>query len=93
MSYSLNSLKWVIQGTALGAIKGDTRRLDYGSYGSCSKYLPPKMVLQDRRSGRGGMAGGFIEIIKVPSKSLRGASKGGKSGKCQGASLRLLCNL
>ena len=36
MSYSLNSLKGVIkgtiQGTTIGAIKGDTRSLDYSSY-------------------------------------------------------------
>ena len=24
----------------IGASKGDTRRLDYSSYGSCLKYLP-----------------------------------------------------
>ena len=37
MSYSLNSLKGVIQGiiygTTIGVIKGDSRSLDYSSYG------------------------------------------------------------
>ena len=45
MSHSLNSLKagyiGIIQGTTIGVIKGDTRSLDYGSYGmrcaDCSK--------------------------------------------------------
>ena len=36
MSYSLNSLKWnikgIVWGTNIGAIKGDTRSLDYCSY-------------------------------------------------------------
>ena len=38
MSYSLNSLKGIIcgmiEGTTIGAIKRDTRSLDYGSYKS-----------------------------------------------------------
>ena len=37
MSYSLNPLKgvlWgIIHGSVIGLIKGDTRSLDYGSYG------------------------------------------------------------
>ena len=32
MSYSLNSLKGVILGIPIGAMKGDTRSLDYSSY-------------------------------------------------------------
>ena len=32
MSYSLNSLKGIIQRTIIGVIKGDTRRLDYRSH-------------------------------------------------------------
>ena len=32
MSCSLDSLKGVMQGTIIGAIKGDTRSLDYSSY-------------------------------------------------------------
>ena len=39
MSYSLNSLKGVRKGIILGSnievIKGDTRSLDYSSYGVC----------------------------------------------------------
>ena len=41
MSYSPNSLRVVIlgiiQGIAIGVIKGDIRGLDYSSYGGCSK--------------------------------------------------------
>ena len=33
MSYSLSSLKVVIWGTTIGVIEGDTRSLDYSSYG------------------------------------------------------------
>ena len=40
MSYSLNSLKGVMEGTILGTtiglIKGDTRSLDYSSYELCN---------------------------------------------------------
>ena len=39
MSYTLNSLRGVIWGfiwgTTIGLSKGDTRSLDYGSYGDC----------------------------------------------------------
>ena len=42
MSHSLNSLKGgyigVIQGTTIGVIKGDTRSLDYSSYGGFLRY-------------------------------------------------------
>ena len=44
MCCSLNSLKGVISGsqevTILGVIKGDTRSLDYGSYGECIPFVP-----------------------------------------------------
>ena len=43
MSYSLNSLKGVIWGiiwrTTIGVIKGDTRSLDYSSYGFWGQLL------------------------------------------------------
>ena len=42
MSYSLNSLKgviWgIIYGTTIGVIRGDTRSLDYSSYGVIKGY-------------------------------------------------------
>ena len=46
MSHSLNSLNWVllggILGTTIGAIKGDTRSLDNGTYGSeLNKQMRP----------------------------------------------------
>ena len=75
MSYSLNSLKWVIwgiiQGTALAAIKGDTRSLDYGSYGSCSKYLPPKW------SSIGPLGGGEWRGASLKSSGFRQIFRGG----------------
>ena len=37
-SYSLNSLKGIVEGTTIGVIKEDTRSLDYSSYICSSQF-------------------------------------------------------
>ena len=39
MSHSLNSLKGVIYGSVIGALKWDTRSLDYSSYSKLYTHL------------------------------------------------------
>ena len=34
MSHNLNSLKGILLGSSIGVIKGDTRSVDYSSYGT-----------------------------------------------------------
>ena len=54
MSPSLNSLKVsiseIIQGTAIGVTKGDTRSLDYGSYRLVQDFVHQRLL---KVSGRG----------------------------------------
>ena len=53
MSYGLNSLErniWgIIWGTTIGLIKGDTRSLDYSSYGCFSTWRDPNMEAPSTR--------------------------------------------
>ena len=63
MSYSLNSRKGLIQGTAIGVTTEDTRSLDYGSHAQAASplMLRQRARLTSTRTIANGLAGGDPE--------------------------------